>query len=690
MSSSTSSSSECPKEENTDAPFEVQKRDILRSSNTRYLLLDFNGEGCFGKVAKCLDLTTGKLAAVKIHKKSQDHVIQREVDMLQAVGTLDPDKKNIVKFLDNFRFNNVSCLAFEMLDKSLWHLMKERRWVPLNLNEIRPVIQQLMVAFDALKSIGILHTDLKPDNIMLVNHKDQPFRIKLIDFGLALPVSKVRVGMTMQACAYRAPEVTLGLPLSEAIDVWGVGCVMAFLYFGINLLPGNCMYNCVTSMVHLLGQPDDHLLSAGTQTFKYFSMKENQSGPGWRLKTPEEYKEVTGVNPKITQTFFDLAKNLNYAVRRCPTKSDITEYKDRMAFLRLLKSCLRLDAGRRITPREALKHPFITMVHLVDMINVSSHADKAHQLMSVSACDHLDEFHDSFNDTHMDSSETSDTDSSYEVSDPQAPEADFMEEPSPASLSGPPENSSAEGADVENSDHSDTENFSNQDKDTEGSSDIDDREKSSNIASSTDESSHTDSCSAYSADIESSTDDDIQPARTRHIRRSTDEDDAEPASSYSSGGASCSLSSSSEEERTKPTEPSFHSDEACADDKHTAESSTGELSEGQILILELSPSSGSSRCSDCHNEVRELAGLSKESGAAPSSATINTVTDCGQISDKDRVSAAAGSTNGAAANIQPADTERKTLVRRIRKFFSRLKARTLSIFKPQRNGATYS
>ncbi|TKS84156.1 Homeodomain-interacting protein kinase 1 [Collichthys lucidus] len=606
MSPSTSSS-ESPKKENTDTPFKVQKRDILHSSNTRYLLLDFNGEGCFGKVAKCLDLTTGKLAAIKIHKKSQDHVIQREVDMLQAVGTLDPDKKNLVKFLDNFRFNNVSCLAFEMLDKSLWHLMKERREAPLNLNEIRPVIYQLM------------------------------------------------------ACAYRAPEVTLGLPLSEAMDVWGVGCIMAFLYFGTNLLPGNCMYNCVQSMVHLLGQPDDHLLSAGTQTFKYFTMKENQSSSEWILKTPEEYKKVTGVNPKVTPRFFDLAKNLNDAVRRCPPKRDITEYKDRMEFLCLLKSCLRLDAGKRITPRKALKHPFITMVHLVDVMNINSHADKALQLMSVSAWNPLDEFDDSFDDTDMDSIETSDTDSSYQVSD-------FMEEQSfsptgslsPASLSGPPEKSSAEDSGIESS--------SSNEEDIENN-----REKSSDIES---------SIGIFTRDIESSADDDIQPARTRHIRRSTDEDDTEPASTYSSGGDSCSLSSSSEEERTKPTEPSFHSDEACVDDKQTAESSSDDLAEGEILMLEISPSSG---CSDCHEEVRELAGLSKESGAALSSATINTVTDCGEISSKDRVSAAAGSTNGAAANIQPADMERTTLVRRIRKFFLRLKARTVAIFKPQKH-----
>lgn len=44
----------------------------------------------------------------------------------------------------------------------------------MSLHDIFPVIHQLLIKFEALKGIGILHTDVKPDNIMLVNHKDQP------------------------------------------------------------------------------------------------------------------------------------------------------------------------------------------------------------------------------------------------------------------------------------------------------------------------------------------------------------------------------------------------------------------------------------------------------------------------------------------------------------------------------------
>uniref|UniRef100_A0A665TKU9 Protein kinase domain-containing protein n=1 Tax=Echeneis naucrates TaxID=173247 RepID=A0A665TKU9_ECHNA len=241
-----------------------EEQDILRSKTTCYQILDFNGEGAFGKVAICLDLNTSKTVAIKIHKDTEDDLIEKEVAMLKAVSVLDPNKKNIVRFLDDFRYHDHSCLAFEMLDMSLWDLLKERQWKPLSLNEIRPVAHQLLVAFEALKSIGIMHTDLKPDNVMLVNHKDQPFKIKLIDFGLAIHTSEVEVGMMMQTESYRAPEVNLGLPLSESVDMWAVGCVMAFLYFGANLFPCNCPYHWMKTVVRLV---EDHLEYEDRMTF---------------------------------------------------------------------------------------------------------------------------------------------------------------------------------------------------------------------------------------------------------------------------------------------------------------------------------------------------------------------------------------------------------------------------------------
>lgn len=66
---------------------------------------------------------------------------------------------------------------------------------------------QLLVALKTLWKVGVLHTDIKPDNVMLVNSKDQPLRIKLIDFGLAILISKANPGMVTQPIGYRYQPV---------------------------------------------------------------------------------------------------------------------------------------------------------------------------------------------------------------------------------------------------------------------------------------------------------------------------------------------------------------------------------------------------------------------------------------------------------------------------------------------------
>ncbi|CAB1420305.1 unnamed protein product [Pleuronectes platessa] len=143
--------------------------------------------------------------------------------MLKVISGLDADLTNMVKFHEEFQHLDQTCLVFERLDMSLYDLLEQREWEHRPLHEIRPVSKQLLVALDALKGLGVLHTDIKSDNVMFVNRKAQPFRVKLIDFGSVMMASQVQLGMEIQPFGYMAPEISLGLPFSEAVDLWGVG-----------------------------------------------------------------------------------------------------------------------------------------------------------------------------------------------------------------------------------------------------------------------------------------------------------------------------------------------------------------------------------------------------------------------------------------------------------------------------------
>lgn len=62
---------------------------------------------------------------------------------------------------------------------------------------------QLLTALDALKGFSVTHADLKPDIITLVNHQNQPFIVKLIDFGLSLQTCEASMGLITQPVGYR-------------------------------------------------------------------------------------------------------------------------------------------------------------------------------------------------------------------------------------------------------------------------------------------------------------------------------------------------------------------------------------------------------------------------------------------------------------------------------------------------------
>uniref|UniRef100_A0A3P8UBX8 Protein kinase domain-containing protein n=1 Tax=Amphiprion percula TaxID=161767 RepID=A0A3P8UBX8_AMPPE len=224
------------------------------------------GEGAFGVVAKCHNTETQKSVAVKVNK-GEEGVLQQaiyEIAVLKRMQCLDHDICNIVQW-DGFFFDKENiCITFELLDMSLRGYMEEQDRF-FTIGELKPILHQLATALASLHSIGITHMDLKPDNIMVVDRSHQPLKVKLIDFGLARPVSALHQGEFVGTRVYRAPEMLLGVPFDESVDMWALGLVMAELAMGCCMYPGNSHYDMVRYIVETQGQPPDDLLDNGDQ-----------------------------------------------------------------------------------------------------------------------------------------------------------------------------------------------------------------------------------------------------------------------------------------------------------------------------------------------------------------------------------------------------------------------------------------
>uniref|UniRef100_A0A3P9HUZ1 Protein kinase domain-containing protein n=1 Tax=Oryzias latipes TaxID=8090 RepID=A0A3P9HUZ1_ORYLA len=247
------------------------------------------GQGSFGKVLHYKIQDTSEDVAVKFIKRKEG---LKELKMLKKINAFDPDKNCFLKMLDHFEYKSLICVVSEKLDQTLSDIILKRNQRPFDVCELRPVAQQLLVALRALKTIGLVHCDIKLNNVMFVNHQSYPYKVKLIDFGLAREKTSLRRISNIQIVGYKAPEVVFGCPLDEAVDMWSVGCVLAGMYKAKHFYPRTCLYDYIASIIHMQGQPPDNVL------FKDGFFKQNQS----------DVEEFKSIKPKeaLNHNFFTM------------------------------------------------------------------------------------------------------------------------------------------------------------------------------------------------------------------------------------------------------------------------------------------------------------------------------------------------------------------------------------------------
>ncbi|KAB0371446.1 hypothetical protein FD755_017855 [Muntiacus reevesi] len=187
-----------------EGDYQLVQHEVLCSMKNTYEVLDFLGRGTFGQVVKCWKRGTNEIVAIKILKNHPSYARQGqiEVSILARLSTENADEYNFVRAYECFQHRNHTCLVFEMLEQNLYDFLKQNKFSPLPLKVIRPILQQVATALKKLKSLGLIHADLKPENIMLVDPVRQPYRVKVIDFGSASHVSKTVCSTYLQSRYY--------------------------------------------------------------------------------------------------------------------------------------------------------------------------------------------------------------------------------------------------------------------------------------------------------------------------------------------------------------------------------------------------------------------------------------------------------------------------------------------------------
>uniref|UniRef100_A0A914USD1 Protein kinase domain-containing protein n=1 Tax=Plectus sambesii TaxID=2011161 RepID=A0A914USD1_9BILA len=211
-----------------EGEYQLIKNEVLVSPySNQYEVLEFLGKGTFGQVVKAWKKGTNEIVAIKILKKHPSYARQGqiEVSILSRLSNENAEEFNFVRAFECFQHKNHTCLVFEMLEQNLYDFLKQNKFTPLPLSSIRPIVQQVLTALFKLKQLGLIHADLKPENIMLVDPVNQPFRVKVIDFGSASHRSKAVTNTYLQSRYYRpwkAPLRSIGRVLErrQRLLVW--------------------------------------------------------------------------------------------------------------------------------------------------------------------------------------------------------------------------------------------------------------------------------------------------------------------------------------------------------------------------------------------------------------------------------------------------------------------------------------
>jgi len=329
--------------------FPIQQGSIIAA---RYQVINYLGSAAFSRAVQCLDLQRNEMVCMKIIKNEKDFVDQSldEIKLLKllAANTEDIDKKYCLKVFDYFYHKEHLIIVTELLRENLYEFSKWNRehgeFPYFTLGRLQMVTRQLLIAVEYIHGLWLIHSDIKPENILIQSYSR--CIVKLIDFGSSCFVND-HLSSYVQSRSYRAPEVLLGLPYGQKIDIWSLGCVLAELWTGYVLFQNDSVQSLLARIAGIVGAFPPAMLAGGRFVPNYFT----QDGRLYKeLEVDLSDVEVAPPTEMLRRIQLLLPKRSSLK-QRMRTEDE--------PFLEFLTWMLRIDPAERPTAAEALQHPFL-------------------------------------------------------------------------------------------------------------------------------------------------------------------------------------------------------------------------------------------------------------------------------------------------------------------------------------------
>jgi serine/threonine protein kinase len=213
----------------------VRRNERCKTIND-YLVLGLLGRGAFGKVKLVESITTGQKLAMKIlpapkTKASEKRrlAIQREIAVMKRMS--HPNMVRLYEVLGNLKSGKLYLVIQYINGGTIAKKLTDTTVQPIEEENLRPKARQLVSVLKYLQINGVVHRDIKPDNILV----DEEGNAYLSDFGVSAVCRDEVVSGVEGTPAFMAPEVCRGDSevKGHLVDIWALGVSLFQLMYGV-------------------------------------------------------------------------------------------------------------------------------------------------------------------------------------------------------------------------------------------------------------------------------------------------------------------------------------------------------------------------------------------------------------------------------------------------------------------------
>jgi len=207
---------------------------------SRYEVEKEIGRGAMGVVYLAHDPVINRFVALKtidiansLDNIKRNELTKRMLTEVRSAGRLN--HPNIVTIYD-YGEDILPFVVMEYVEGESLELLRKKRG-KISIEEIYPVLKGIASGIDYAHSMGIIHRDIKPDNILIT--KD--FIPKITDFGIArlLDTSSTHDSAIIGSPSYMSPEQILGGPMDSTTDIFSFGVLIYYIIAGEKPFSGN-------------------------------------------------------------------------------------------------------------------------------------------------------------------------------------------------------------------------------------------------------------------------------------------------------------------------------------------------------------------------------------------------------------------------------------------------------------------